>query len=143
VTFVLDASLTLAWLLDDANAASSLYAASVLKRITVGGSQIVVPAIWGLEIANVLARSERKAVISEAQTEEFKELLSALPIGVDAATSERALNETLQLSRRYGLSSYNAAYLELAMRTGSALATLDNDLREAAVKAGVKLLKVS
>jgi predicted nucleic acid-binding protein len=65
-------------------------------------------------------------------------MLHATPIDVDAATFTHVLSETLQLARRYRLSSYDASYLELALRTGLPLATLDEDLHRAAEKAGVK-----
>jgi predicted nucleic acid-binding protein len=59
-------------------------------------------------------------------------------IDVDPATFAQALSDTLQLARRYKLSSYDASYLELALRLGMPLATLDEDLQKAAKKAGVK-----
>lgn len=63
-----------------------------------------------------------------------------MDIEVDAAMFAHALTKTLQLARRYHLSSYDASYLELALRKGVSLATLDEDLQKAAKKAGVKLL---
>jgi predicted nucleic acid-binding protein len=93
---------------------------------------------WGLEIANVIARSESKELVSAAQSGSFIALLEGIPIDVDADTFAHVLSDTLQLSRRYRLSSYDASYLELALRSGAPIATLDDDLRRAATKAGVK-----
>lgn len=96
---------------------------------------------WGLEIANVIARSESKELVSAAQSGSFIALLAGIPIEVDADTFAHVLADTLQLSRRYRLSSYDASYLELALRSGAPIATLDDDLRRAAAKAGVELFK--
>ena len=65
-------------------------------------------------------------------------MLEGVDIDVDSATFAQALPDTLQLARRYKLSSYDASYLELALRLGMPLATLDEDLQKAAKKAGVK-----
>lgn len=141
--FVLDASVTLTWLLKDASDRSEAYAFDVLKQIKAPNTEIHVPSVWGLEIANVIARSEANGNLTEAQSESFLELLNAAPIMIDAATASHALSETLQLARRHRLSAYDASYLELALREGLSLATLDEALRKAAIKAGVKLHKVS
>ena len=140
---VLDASVTLTWLLKDAGERSEAYAFDVLRQIRAPGSEIHVPVTWGLEIGNVIARSEAKGIVTEAQSEGFLALLSAVPISVDGSTATHALSETLQLARRYRLSSYDASYLELAMRAGLPLATLDEALQKSATKAGVKLHKAA
>jgi predicted nucleic acid-binding protein len=141
VKCVLDASVTLTWLLRDAGARTEAYAFNVLKQIRSPGTEIQVPVTWGLEISNVIARSELKGALTEAQSEAFLEMLDAAPITIDAPSAAHALSETLQLARRYRLSSYDASYLELALRAGLPLATLDEALERAASKAGVKLLK--
>jgi predicted nucleic acid-binding protein len=86
----------------------------------------------------VIARTEAKALVTEARSEAFLEMLVGVDIVADAATFTHALSGTLQLARRYKLSSYDASYLELALRLGMPLATLDQDLLKAAKKAGVK-----
>jgi len=91
----------------------------------------------------VIARSEAKGIVTEAQSEGFLAMLSAAPIAIDGTTAAHALSETLQLARRYRLSSYDASYLELAMRAGLPLSTPDEALKKAAIKAGVKLLKAA
>ena len=141
--FVLDASVTLTWLLKDAGERTGAYAFDVLKQIRSPGTEIHVPATWGLEIANVIARCETKGIVTEAQSEGFLAMLNSAPISVDGSTAAHALSGTLQLARRYRLSAYDASYLELALRAGLPLATLDDALRKAAAKAGVKLHKVA
>jgi predicted nucleic acid-binding protein len=143
VTFVLDGSVALSWLLRGADAREASYAFAVLKALRAGGVGASVPITWGLEIANVLARAERKDQVTEAQSESFLEMLQATQIEADSATFTQALTDTLQLARRYRLSSYDASYLELALRAALPLATLDEDLRRAAQKAGVKHFKAS
>jgi predicted nucleic acid-binding protein len=134
MSFVLDASVALHWAFPGA-AGEAVYAASVLRAIAE--ETAYVPGLWGLEVANVLARAEVKGESTEAETEAFVGLLGKIDIAVDAATANQALRSTLQLARRYKLSSYDAAYLELAMREGLPLATLDAALLKAAKRAGV------
>jgi predicted nucleic acid-binding protein len=136
--FILDASVTMAWLLSDARPSDRRYAAAVLEALKDPNSQASVPGIWALEVANVIARAEGKGLLSEAQSEAFLEMLAGAPIRPDAATFARALTDTLQVARRHALSSYDASYLELALRSGLPLATLDADLARAARRAGVK-----
>jgi predicted nucleic acid-binding protein len=137
VTFVLDASATLTWLLSDAKAKNRDYATALLEALKLG-TVAAVPVTWALEIANVLARGEANGALSEAQSGAFLEMLSGAPIEVDTATFPQALTETLRLARRHRLSSYDASYLELALRNGLPLATLDESLSKAARAAGVK-----
>lgn len=92
----------------------------------------------GLEVANAIARAEAKALVTEARSGAFLEMLEGVGISLDAATFAHALTDTLQLARRYKLSACDASYLELAIRRGIPLATLDEDLQKAAKKAGVK-----
>lgn len=100
-------------------------------------TRVEVPTTWALEVANVIARGEAKRLISEAQSGAFLEMLASAPVLVDHATFSAALNDTLQLARRYRLSSYDASYLEHALRRALPLASLDADLNRAARKAGV------
>jgi predicted nucleic acid-binding protein len=141
VTLVLDASVTLTWLLGDAKPSDHAYAGAVLATMARPGMTATVPVTWGLEVSNVLARSEARGLTTEAQGEAFLEMLAGMAIESDAATFANALSSTLQLARRYGLSAYDASYLELALRAGLPLATLDGGLIKAARKAGVGLLR--
>lgn len=97
-----------------------------------------MPGLWALEAANVVAKAEAKGLVNEARSQAFVAVLMRLNIATDTATTSHALTETLNLARRYKLSAYDATYLELAMREGLPLATLDADLEKAARKAGVK-----
>jgi predicted nucleic acid-binding protein len=92
-----------------------------------------------VEVANALVVGERRQRLAASDIARFLELLNALSIETDTQTAPRALSGTLQLARTYGLSVYGAAYLELAMREGFELATLDGRLRDAAKKAGVRI----
>jgi predicted nucleic acid-binding protein len=135
VSFVLDASVALLWLAPGTNPAGVAYASAVLK--TLKESQALAPSLWPLEVANVIAKLEAKNVVTEAEAQRFIALLERLDIVTDSATASRAFGDTLNLARRYGLSVYDAAYLELALRTSHSLATLDADLAQAATLAGV------
>ena len=136
MSFVLDNSVTMRWFFGDGRPQELAYAGKVLDAMKVASAR--VPATWGLEVANVIARAEAKALVTEARSGAFLEMLEGVDIEVDTATFSHALSDTLQLARRYKLSAYDASYLELALRLGMRLATLDEDLQKAAKKAGVK-----
>jgi predicted nucleic acid-binding protein len=138
MTFVLDASVTLCWLLADGKTAANAYAHKVLEALVREDTQALVPMIWGLEVSNVIAKAESMGRLNEAQSEAFLEMLAGIEIEVDSATFENSLSGTLQLARRHSLSAYDASYLEVALREGLMLATLDDGLRKAAKKAGVQ-----
>lgn len=137
MNFVLDASVTMAWLLGDSKPADRVYARGVLEALKKPDLSAEVPVTWALEVANVIARGEAKQLITEAQSEAFLEMLASTAVSADHATFSTAFNDTLQLARRYRLSSYDASYLELALRSSLPLATLDAELGKAALKAGV------
>jgi predicted nucleic acid-binding protein len=136
VNFVLDTSVTMRWFFGDGKPQDLVYAAKVLDAMK--DADALVPVTWGLEVANVIAKAEAKGLVTEARSGAFLEMLEGAEIEVDAATFAHALSDTLQLARRYKLSAYDASYLELALRSGMPLATLDEDLQKAARKAGVK-----
>ncbi|RJX17450.1 MAG: PIN domain-containing protein [Desulforudis sp.] len=133
--FIVDCSVVMAWCFEDE---ADEYADSVLDLLA--DSETVVPSIWTLEVANVLLVAERKKRLTKADSSRFVKLLRELPITIDQETPDRALSEILPVGRQLGLSAYDAAYLELAMREGIALATRDNGLKQAAQKCGVKLV---
>lgn len=136
MNFVLDNSVTMRWFFGDGKPQELNYAGKVLDAMK--DASAIVPATWGLEVANVIARAEAKGWVTEARSEVFLEMLEGVDIEVDAATFSHALSHTLHLARRYKLSAYDASYLELSLRLGLPLATLDEDLQKAAKKAGVK-----
>ena len=136
MNFVLDNSVTMRWFFGDGKPQELAYAGKVLDVMKKANAH--VPVTWGLEMANVIARAEAKGWVTEARSGAFLEMLEGVDIEVDSATFAHALSDTLQLARRYTLSAYDASYLELALRLGIPLATLDEDLQKAAKKAGVK-----
>lgn len=137
MSFVLDASVALLWLVPETNPAGVDFAGVALKALK--DSQAIVPSLFALEVANVIAKVESKGIVTEADSQRFITLLGRLNIVIDQATAVHALGDTLNLSRRYKLSAYDAAYLEMALRTGLPLATLDTNLAKAAKTAGVAI----
>jgi predicted nucleic acid-binding protein len=135
-SFVLDASIVMAWSFEDE---SGGYADAVLERFE--DAKAVVPALWPLEVANALLMGERRKRSSQAETVRWTRILSSLPITIDDETNTRTWSETLNLARGHSLSAYDAAYLELAIRRGLPLATLDSKLKAAAKDVGVALLR--
>jgi predicted nucleic acid-binding protein len=135
MNFVLDASVALLWLAPQTNALGMAYAQTTL--LSLSQSKAIVPAIWSLEIANVVTKIESKGMVVEADSHLFISTLEQLNIETDSMTAQMALSQTLQLARRYQLSAYDAAYLELSLRMGIPLASLDAGLVKAAIKAGV------
>lgn len=133
--FILDASVTLCWCFE--NQASD-YTEAIFERLA-GGDEANVPFIWPLEVANVLVISERRRTLTVAQVTGFLEELAAWPIQVDTLGVDRAFQQILTTARQRNLSTYDAAYVELAIREGLPLATLDDDLRKAAKAVGVKI----
>ncbi len=125
--FVVDNSVVMSWCFkDEANP----YADSVLNRLKKASAY--VPSIWPLEVVNVLLAAERRKLLSQADSVRFVGLLSQLPIFVEHGSPERAMKDLLGLARAHDLSSYDASYLDLAMKKGLPLATLDQKLRAAA-----------
>jgi len=132
--FVLDTSVTMSWCFhDEANA----YADAVLDSLTHHAA--LAPSIWPLEVGNVLLVAEKKTRIAPLDSLQFLSLLSSLPIHVENLTQQRMLDAVFLLAREQGLSSYDAAYLDLAIQNGLQIATLDQSLQKAAARKGVGL----
>jgi predicted nucleic acid-binding protein len=132
--FVLDGSVTLAWLFHDEKNA---YADAIIAKLP--NVKMLVPRLWHLEVANVLLVGELRKRCAQADTTKWFSFLSGLPIEVDSSTEAHAWSDTIGLARQCGLSEYDAAYLELALREGVSLATLDTALETAARTLGVAL----
>ena len=132
--FVLDCSMTMAWCFADE---AELRTRSVLASLNV--DEAIVPGIWPLEVANVLAVCERRNRLSAAKVAAFVGMLTEYPITVDEQTAKKAFGEVLSLARFHRLTAYDAAYLELALRTGCPLASLDADLNTSATGLGIAL----
>lgn len=130
--FVVDNSVVMSWCFEDEG---NGYAQAVLESLESG--EAFVPAIWPLEVGNVLLVAERKKRFSQASVVRFLALLGGLPITVEQETPARMFKEIVSLAREYGLSTYDASYLDLAMRLDLPLATLDASLVKAAKKCKV------
>ena len=131
---VVDASVALAWCFPDE---ASDYADGVL--VALKGQAIVVPAVWGLEIANAMLAGERRKRLKQPEILRFLALLEGLSIIQDDQAVSESVSNVLPLARDYDLSAYDAAYLELSIRHAVPLATLDAKLQKAAQRAGVKI----
>lgn len=128
------ASVALAWCFPDE---ASEYAERVL--VALEGYRILVPAVWGLEIANALLVGERSKRLRPPEIRRFAMLLESLPLVQDMQPVGELLHCILPVGREYNLSSYDAAYLELALRHAVPLATFDSRLQRAARKAGMEI----
>lgn len=122
--FVLDASIAACWAFDDED-----HPAAALALERVREDDVLVPGIWWFEVRNMLIVNERRGRITEGDTAAFLRGLSRLGIAIDRSPDEGVV---LALARRHGLTVYDASYLELSLREGLALATLDGDLARAA-----------
>lgn len=133
-TLVIDCSVTMARYFKDE---ATPYTNAV--RAALATERAAVPALWPLEVANVLLMGERRKRSTQAQATKWLRFLSALPIAVDTQTSALAFDPILNLARSHKLTAHDAAYLELAMRLGLPLAARDDALEKAAVAVGVIL----
>ena len=134
--FVLDASMTLSWAFEDE---ATPFTVAVLRSLET--VHAVAPALWPFEVASVLSAAERLGRINAPEQAEFLERLRLLPIAIEHRPAAWLAQQILPLARTCQLSAYDAAYLELAVREGLPLATLDEDLRRAASAAGVALVQ--
>lgn len=137
MSLVLDSSVTLAWVY---SAETTGAISDVLARVTESGAW--VPALWRLEIGNVLEMGVRKGRTDAAFRDAALADLVLLPITVDPETDRHAWGATAKLAIRHRLTLYDAAYLELARRRSLPLATLDQDLRTAAAAEDIVLIGV-
>jgi predicted nucleic acid-binding protein len=125
------------WLLASNKPKDQHYAESVLKSLA--NAEAIVPNLWHLEAANVLLGATNRNEIEVSELERFTVQLENLPISVDTSTAHQVFGHTISLAKAYRLSSYDAAYLELALREGLPLATLDKDLLRAAKRSDVEI----
>ena len=137
--FVVDNSVVMRWLFRDGSDLDRSYAAMVAARVEV--EDVHVPALFIPEAANVIARALRSGTITRQQSAECFALIQAMQATVDHDADPHAVSATALLAFDTGLSAYDASYLRLAQTLGCALATLDADLRNAALQCGVELVK--
>jgi predicted nucleic acid-binding protein len=133
---VIDASVALAWCFPDE---VSDYADGVL--VALEDRTAMVPAIWSTEITNALLVGERRKRIRQPEVQRFVELLKGLSILEDGQPFADTVSYILPLAREHDLSAYDAAYLDVALRHGAPLATLDAALQSACRAAGIKIFK--
>lgn len=132
---VLDCSVAVSWCFEDE---ASPVTDAILERVRDDGA--LVPALWHLELGNVLIQAERRKRLTAAQTATLLALIRALPVVTDDESPARVLGEVLTLARAEELTAYDAAYLELTIRKGLPLASHDRALADAARGHGVVVL---
>jgi predicted nucleic acid-binding protein len=135
MSFVLDCSVTLAWLLPDEDGAAVDALAEELEQTTA-----VVPAIWPYEVVNALHVAQRRARIGDDDLMRVLSAMAALPIEIEAVAKDHVFSAVAHLGRRLGITSYDAAYVELAARRRLPLATLDARLRKACASLKIEVL---
>ncbi|CAN5364301.1 type II toxin-antitoxin system VapC family toxin [soil metagenome] len=134
-SFILDCSMTMAWCFADESTPEVI---QIQERLAAEAA--LVPAHWILEVTNVLAMAEKRKRLSSEDSIQFVKLLSVLDIQIDEESSRRPLGYLLPFCRTYNLTSYDAVYLDLVLKEKLPLASLDDDLRKAAISLGVQVL---
>jgi predicted nucleic acid-binding protein len=135
LTFVVDASVTMAWCFDDD---ATGYSVSVLKRLDI--EDAITPSIWPLEVVNTLIVAERSKQFDHQRSAAFIRLLETLPVSVIDDQAADIFHSVATLAREQVISSYDASYVRLALREGAPLATIDGSMRGACQRLGVTLL---
>jgi predicted nucleic acid-binding protein len=136
--FVLDATITMAWCFTDE---ATPFTETLLSRLADLSDRALVPALWLYEVVNVVEVAVRKGRITDEQASAFLESLADLPLEIENPTRPLVFAVVRALARRYHLTGYDAAYLELAIRHNLPLAALDKALVQAANAAGVELVR--
>jgi predicted nucleic acid-binding protein len=131
----IDSSIALTWCFEDE---ASPETDALFDRVRNDGA--FVPALWYLELGNVLLQAEKRGRIRAADVATRLQLIADLPISVDQETTARAWREILTLARTERLTTYDATYLELALRLDLPLMTRDNELGAAARRLRVAVL---
>jgi predicted nucleic acid-binding protein len=134
--FVIDASVVLTWCFPDENAELAGHFAERFKR----GDTAIAPSFWPHEVLDALLSGEKRKRISSSLAQSFLDDLAVLPIALEQLPSKIVFARIRALGRKYGLTAYDAAYLDLAMDSGLPLATLDEDLMRASRREGIELV---
>ena len=135
---VLDCSIAVSWCFEDEARPETDAILDVVKD-----QGAIVPGLWHLEVANVFLQARKKGRMKATDIQPRLELLAKLPIKIDNETYLRAFGDIVQIADKESLTAYDAAYLELAIRTKLPLATKDKELASAANRAGVKVLPIN
>jgi len=133
--FVLDCSMTMAWAFHDETTPGILDVLDLAAQ-----EDCAAPSVWPLEVCNAVLTAQRRGRFSSEDVPMFLDLVAGLRVSVDGLGLRRVIDQVLPLAARHALSSYDAAYLELALRKNAPLATLDAGLARAARAAGVALI---
>jgi predicted nucleic acid-binding protein len=136
ISFVLDNSVAMRWCFESV---AHPYADSVLRRIASGDAAIV-PVIWFYEASSVLSRAQNRGTLAAPKADEFIAELNSLNITADEESAARVFPDVHRVALAYRLTSYDASYLESALRRNLPLATLDNDMIRASKAAGVSVI---
>src|SRR5271157_5326456 len=131
---VLDASVVISWFVQRPDPQEAALAAEAVTNVE--RDEAVVPLLWFPEVANGLLVAETRKLANSSKTAKFLAELAAMPIVEDSVRPRHVQEEVLSLGRRFGLTAYDATYLELTLRIGAGLATFDLKLAEAARAAG-------
>ena len=138
MSFVLDCSVTMAWLFpDEATQATERFRESLIE------TRAFVPSLWPVEVGNVLLTATRRGRIRTDEWPQIRAYLQALPIEIDPVSMSWTWGTSLELAHAHRLSVYDAMYLELAMRLGMPLVTLDRALRSAGQAVGIDVPRVA
>jgi predicted nucleic acid-binding protein len=129
---VIDASFVLRFVLHTAAPRPHPRGLGLLKD-----AELMVPALWNAEIANALVQAERRGAATPAKVGAALAAITALSVSVDAHPVD--VDRNVELARAYGLSAYDALYMELALRRKAAIATYDEGMAAAAASAGIRL----
>lgn len=130
---ILDASATLAWLFNEDDKGPALL--PLLRD-----HDLVAPSLWKLEVTNAILVRERRKIITAAQGEAYLNHLASLDVEIIAEPTNRSISELAKTARPYQLSSYDAVYLDLAMRLQVPILTMDGNLKDASKRVGLKVL---
>ena len=135
-SFIVDASVGFAWVYQGQATPETDH----LLNEVAAGATVIVPALWFLEMSNVLLMAQRRHRLTAMQRKAAMEKLTAMQFTVDEEGSRNAFGKTSELAEKYGLTIYDATYLELASRRSLPLASRDEALRNAAKQCGLKAL---
>ena len=138
MAFVLDCSVTMAWIFPD----ESTEATERLRESLVEG-RALAPCLWPIEVGNVILVATRRGRVGVEEWPRIREFLDALPIEIDPVSASRTMGASLDLARQHELSLYDAMYLELAVRMRMPLATLDRALGAAGKAAGIEVIDLA
>lgn len=137
MSLVLDASVALSWFLSRTSPDEAITSQQTLQKAMIEGG--LVPQLWHWEVMNGLLTAERHVDLGAQAINGFLADLDSLPISLDATPAQSLRKQILPLALTFHLTAYDASYLELAIRTGSSLATFDRKLAQAAHSAGVSI----